>query len=78
MGERVETRNERLDSGFTVRAHLDQLMSEVESSLGEVFQAVRTGKRLTKLEREVLSRRLSGVQGRVETLAIWLRAGAKV
>lgn len=62
-------------TGTTSRAHIERLMTEVESTLGEAFATVRLGKPRPQ-EREALARRLAGVVGSVETMRIWLAAGA--
>lgn len=64
------------ERGITVRAHIDGLMTDIETATVEVFSQVRTSKRLRAQERKAMSRRLAGVIARCETMRIWLGAGA--
>lgn len=63
-------------NGTTARAHIERLMTDVESSVAEVFARVRLDRRLRPQDREAMSRRLAGVVGACETMRIWLGAGA--
>lgn len=62
--------------GRSVRAHMDDLMTDVEQRCAAVFGAIRSGKKLKKAERETLWRMLAGVCGDVECIRIWLNMGA--
>lgn len=62
--------------GVTVRAHIDQLMRSVEQDAVVAFTRIREPRRLTKASREDLWRVLAGLVGAVETIRLWLDAGA--
>jgi hypothetical protein len=65
-----------LPNGITRLAHVQQLLESAEYDLGVVRCRVDDGVRLTKLERDIFRRALAGVIGSLESVRIWLDAGA--
>jgi hypothetical protein len=63
--------------GVTVRAHVTRLMWEIETSVRQSFTEIRSGQKLHPKVREQLWRRLAGVQGNLESISLWLQAGAR-
>jgi hypothetical protein len=62
-------------TGRTVLAHIVQVLEEVTLTLAEVTPAVRR-RRLGRADRERLRCALAGAIGHLETVRIWLDAGA--
>jgi len=65
-----------LPNGTTARVHVEWLMDEVDAVVSESFRRIRTQRRLKPAERAHLWRELAGVVGKVESLRLWLDAGA--
>jgi hypothetical protein len=61
--------------GRTVLAHVVRQLADVEAALAEVTPAVHT-RRLRPADREHLRRELAGAIASLETVRIWLDAGA--
>jgi siroheme synthase (precorrin-2 oxidase/ferrochelatase) len=62
--------------GITVRAHVDRLLTEMETTITEVAGTIRHTRRVRPALREELRRRLAGVVANGEALRQWLDAGA--
>jgi hypothetical protein len=63
-------------SGVTVRAHVNRLMWDVDERIRTSFAQIRSGQKLRPKVREQLSRALSGAIGDLESIRLWLDAGA--
>lgn len=61
--------------GVTVLAHVEELLAGVEEVVAQA-RIVAPVKRLRVADREALSRNLAGAIGRLETVRLWLAAGA--
>jgi hypothetical protein len=75
--ERDEHRCERLLYGTTARVHVDRLMQQIDEAVQQSFTEIRSGQKLKPKVREQLWRRLAGVQGNLESISLWLQAGAR-
>ena len=62
-------------TGVTVRAHVEQLLTEAASVIDRTRWAIQEGRRRPS-EREQLRRDLAGVIATCETVRIWLDKGA--
>lgn len=62
--------------GITVLAHVEKSLGEANADLAAVTSAITGGRRLRPVERDNLQRTLAGVIGGLETVRIWLNAGA--
>jgi hypothetical protein len=63
--------------GITVRAHVNTLMAKIDEAVQQSFAEIRSGQKLKPKVREQLWRRLAGVQGNLESISLWLQAGAR-
>lgn len=62
--------------GRTVFAHVDQSLTEATEVLARVAVEIRAGRLSSRKRREALWRELAGVVADVETIRLWLDAGA--
>jgi hypothetical protein len=65
-----------LPNGTTARVHVDYSMADVETKVRGAFEAIRTLRKLRPAERERLWRDLAGAVSGIESVRIWLNAGA--
>jgi hypothetical protein len=63
--------------GITVKTHISLSMADAETRMADVFARIRMEARPGPAERDALWRELSGVIGHLETIRIWLEAGAR-
>ena len=64
------------ESGRTCLAHVQELLTDAALAIDEARCAIHPLRKLSKVEREALSRRLAGVVSAGEMVRIWLGAGA--
>jgi hypothetical protein len=62
--------------GITVRAHVNRLMWTVDELTRTAFEPIRSGQKLKPKVREQLMRTVSGAIGNLESIRLWLDAGA--
>lgn len=64
-----------LPNGTTARVHVDWSMAAVEAAIGNAFAAIRAG-RMKPAARDRAQRNLAGAIGQLESIRLWLIAGA--
>lgn len=62
--------------GTSVRAHAEHLMADIEERVRASFAVIRESKRIRPAERTRLGRQLAGAIGSLESIRLWLDAGA--
>lgn len=65
-----------LPNGTSARVHAEYSLAEIQARVTEAAFLIQRRTRLKTAERQALARRLAGAIGHLETLRIWLNAGA--
>jgi hypothetical protein len=65
-----------LPNGTTARVHAEWAMGEVEDTVRASFEQIRQSTKLRPAVRAKLARDMAGAIGKLESLRIWLNAGA--